>query len=102
MLGAFSSLPHDPRKLEALCREYHVKRLAVFGSYLRGDAKPESDLDLLVEFEPQARIGLFKFVDLQRKLEDIFGKTVDLNSAGFLNKTFREDVKQHAQPIYAR
>jgi predicted nucleotidyltransferase len=101
MPPAIRNLNVDQSKLEGLCREYHVKRLAVFGSYLRGDEKPTSDLDLLVEFEPQARIGLFKFVHFEQRLGEVFGKKVDLNSAGFLNKAFREEVISHAQPIYA-
>ncbi len=102
MQESIPSLPVDRAKLDELCREYNVKRLAVFGSYLRGEQTPMSDLDLLVEFEPEATVGLFAFVRLQRQLGEVFGKTVDLNSAGFLNKAFRENVVQHAQALYAR
>jgi predicted nucleotidyltransferase len=92
----------DRARLEALCREYQVKRLAVFGSYLRNEQTPTSDLDLLVEFEPDASPGLFKFVSLERELGLVFDKKVDLNTAGFLNKAFRATVVEHAQTFYAR
>ena len=94
-------LIYDAKQLEELCRAYQVKRLAVFGSVLRGEDTPSSDLDLLVEFEPEARIGLFRFVRLQRELGEVFRKSVDLNTAGFLNRAFRDIVVGHAQPIYA-
>ncbi len=96
-----SNLNYDKERLEAVCREYNIKRLAVFGSYLRGEQKPASDLDLLVEFEPGKIPGLFRFFSIQRTLGELFQKNVDLSSPGFLHKSFREEVKQHAQPIYA-
>ena len=94
-------LAYDSRKLEALCREYHVKRLAIFGSVLRGEDTPASDLDLLVEFQPENIPGLFRFFDLQHEFTQLFGKSVDLNTLGFLNGVFRDEVKNHAQSIYA-
>jgi predicted nucleotidyltransferase len=95
-------LNYDRERLEALCRNYHVKRLAVFGSVLSGEDTPASDLDLLVEFSPESPIGLFGLMRLQRELGNLFGKNVDLNTAGFLNRSFRDDVVQHAKAIYAR
>ena len=101
MPESIKDLPVDRTKLESLCREYHVKRLAVFGSYLRGEQKPTSDLDLLVEFEPGHGVGFFGLARLQRALAEIFRRTVDLNTAGFLNKAFRDQVVNESHPLYA-
>jgi predicted nucleotidyltransferase len=96
MLG----LSVDRDGLETLCREYHVIRLSVFGSRLRGDSTDKSDLDLLVEFAPGMTPGL-KFFKLERELSRLFGVKVDLNTAGFLSPYFRADVTSNATPIYA-
>lgn len=84
-----------------LCRRYHVRRLAVFGSVLRGQDDAGSDLDLLVEFEPGAIIGL-KFISLQEELSDLFERTVDLNTPAFISRHFRDQVMEQAQVIYER
>ena len=89
----------DERVLEDLCGRYRVRRLAVFGSALRGELRPESDLDVLVEFEPGATIGL-RFITLQTKLSDLFGRRVDLLTAGFLSPHFRLRVLEEAVPLY--
>ena len=89
----------DLRKLDALCEAYHVKRLSVFGSRLRGESTNESDLDLLVEFEPGMTPGL-KFFRLERELSTLFNTRVDLNTPSFLSPYFRTDVTQSALPIY--
>ena len=96
-----NDLAYDSARLEALCREYHVKRLAVFGSVLRGDANPGSDLDLLVEFQMGHGVSLFGLARLQRSLTEVFSRTVDLNTAGFLDKSFRAKVVHDAKSIYA-
>ena len=94
-------LVYDHTRLEALCRDYQVQKLSVFGSVLHGEDTPASDLDLLLEFKPESKVGMFGFVRLQRELGEVFDRTVDLNTAGFLNRAFRNEVIQHAQPIYA-
>ncbi len=93
-------LIYDQNRLETLCRDYYVQRLAVFGSVLKGEDKPTSDLDLLVEFKPESKVGLFGLERLQRELGEVFGRRVDLNTAGFLNRAFRNEVVQNAHPIY--
>jgi predicted nucleotidyltransferase len=102
MPESIQDLPVDHVRLESLCREYHIERLAIFGSYLRGEQKPDSDLDLLVEFEPGKAPGLLRFFTLEGAFTDLFNKAVELSTPGFLHSSFREEVKQHAQPIYAR
>ena len=93
------NLEVDRIRLESLCRQYHVKRLAVFGSVLSGDDSPGSDLDLLVEFESGKTPGLAYF-HLQDELSYLFGQTVDLNTPGFLSRYFREEVVRNAQNVY--
>jgi predicted nucleotidyltransferase len=61
-----------------LKKTYGIKRIGIFGSYLRGEAKEESDFDILVEFEEDANIGLLKFVEIENHLSDLLGVKVDL------------------------
>lgn len=87
--------------LETLCQRYHIRKLALFGSVLRDDFRPDSDVDVLVEFEPNAIIGL-KFITLQDELSVLFGRQVDLNTIGFLSRHFRDQVIASAEVIYER
>lgn len=84
------------------CEKYQVRRLALFGSVLRDDFGPESDVDVLVEFEPGTTVGFFKFMEMQNELSDLLGREVDLNTAGFLSRHFRDDVIEMAEAIYER
>ena len=81
------------------CRRNRIRRLAIFGSALRDDFTPQSDLDVLVEFEPGATPGL-AFFRMQDELSDILGRNVDLNTAGFLSRYFREQVLAEAREVY--
>ena len=85
--------------LADFCRRNHIRRLAFFGSVLRDDFTPESDVDVLVEFEPGARVGL-RFFGLERELSEILKHKVDLNTPGFLSKYFRDDVIAQAEVLY--
>ncbi len=89
----------DPEEIAAFCRRERIRRLAVFGSAARGEAGPESDLDLLVEFEPGASVG-YHFVTIQDQLSQIFGRDVDLNTLGFLSPHIRQRVLSEAVPLY--
>jgi hypothetical protein len=84
------------------CRRHRVRKLSFFGSVLRDDFHPESDVDILVEFEPDARVGLFEFSAMQDELSELVGRQVDLNTPGFLSRYFRKKVLQTAQTIYER
>jgi predicted nucleotidyltransferase len=86
-------------RLAAFCRANGIRRLALFGSVLRDDFQPGSDVDLLVEFQPGVKVGL-SFVRLQDELSAIFGRPVDLNTAGGLSKYFRDEVLREAEPLY--
>jgi predicted nucleotidyltransferase len=85
--------------LADLCRRHQIRRLSLFGSALRDDFGPNSDIDLLVEFEPEAQVGL-RFFAIERELTDLLGRPVDLNTAGFLHRDFRDTVLAEAQVIY--
>ena len=93
------ALSFDRPALRSLCRRYGIRRLAVFGSAIRGELERGSDLDILVEFEPGIAVGL-RFITLQAELSDLFGRRVDLVTAGFLSPHFRPRVVQEAVPLY--
>ena len=90
-------LPLD--RLAEICRRYGVRRLALFGSALRDDFGPESDVDLLVEFLPGVRTGL-AFFALQDELSAAIGRTVDLNTPGCLGPRLQPSVLSEALPLY--
>lgn len=97
-----AKITFDREKIAAFCRQYHVRRLALFGSALREDFGPESDIDVLVEFEPGHTPGLLGIVRLERELSAIFGgRKVDLRTPEDLSRYFREDVLKEAQVQYA-
>ncbi|NBD35009.1 MAG: nucleotidyltransferase [Chloroflexi bacterium] len=96
------SIPISQEQLAALCRRHHVQRLALFGSALREDFRPESDVDVLVTFEPDAEIGFLALSRLRRELEAIFNRPVDLAPQEGLKSRIRESVLASAEPIYAR
>ena len=87
--------------LESFCRRHHIRKLSVFGSALRHDFGPESDIDMLVEFEPGHTPGL-AFFGLQDELSELFGRKVDLNTPAFLSRHFRQDVMREARVQYER
>ena len=86
-------------RLAELCRRHHIRRLALFGSVLRDDFGPSSDVDVLVEFEP-GHVPGFRFIDVQDELSALLGRTVDLHTPGSLSRYFRERVVREAQDQY--
>ncbi len=82
-----------------LRREFTVRSFRVFGSILHGQLGPASDIDILVEFEPEARIGLFEFARLQRRLSELLGRPVDLVTPDALHKSLRQRILSEA--VYA-
>jgi predicted nucleotidyltransferase len=91
----------DAEGLAAFCRRAGIRRLSFFGSVLREDFGPESDVDVLVEFAPDAGVGLFEFVALQRELGEILGRDVDMHTPASLSHFFRESVVGSAEVAYA-
>jgi uncharacterized protein len=85
-----------------LCREYHVEELSLFGSALRADFRDDSDVDMLVLFEPDAPIGLLELAGLQRKLGNLLRRNVDLVPKNGLKTLIRNDVLRSARIIYAK
>ncbi len=85
--------------LSDFCRRNRIRRLALFGSVLRDDFRPESDVDVLVEFEPGTRIGL-RFFALEHELSDLLGRKVDLHTPGFLSRRFVDQVLAEAHDLY--
>ena len=89
-----------PRKrIEAFCRSNGIRRLALFGSILREDFRPDSDIDVLVEFQPGIRVGL-AFIRMQDELSAIVGRRVDLSTPNSLSKYFRDEVLSEAEALY--
>jgi predicted nucleotidyltransferase len=89
----------DRNRLAEFCRSNHICKLALFGSILRDDFRPESDIDVLVEFEPGHVPGL-KFFALERELSELLGRRVDLNTPNFLSPYFRGRVLAEAEVQY--
>jgi len=81
------------------CRRNHIRKLAFFGSVLRDDFGPDSDVDVLVEFEPGTRVGL-RFFQMERELSEIIGEKAELHTPGFLSKYFRDEVLAEAEVHY--
>lgn len=93
------NLPFDD--LGVVCRRYHVRELSLFGSTARGEARPDSDVDFLVEFEPEARIGLIAFNGLAEELSELLHRPVDLVSKRGLKQIIREQVLGEAEVVFA-
>ena len=87
-------------EIERFCRRHRIRRLALFGSVLRDDFGPDSDVDVLVEFEDGHVPGL-AFFALEAELSKILGRKVDLNTPQFLSRHFRDDVLAEAEDQYA-
>jgi len=96
---AYNGVEISREKLAEFCRRHRIQKLCFFGSILRDDFRPESDIDVLVEFEPGARTGLLFFA-MQDELSEMLGRKVDLNTIGFLSKYFRQQVMAEAKVQY--
>ena len=88
------------QKIAELCKRHKVRELSLFGSRSRGDETPGSDFDLLVEFLPDADIGLIEYSRMQIDLSEVLQTKVDLVSKRWLNKRIRDRVLSDAKPIY--
>lgn len=93
-------IPTD--QLRAFCERHPIRKLSLFGSVLRDDFSPNSDVDVLVELEPGARVGYFALATMQAELTDIFGRDADLLTPNALSPYFRRDVLEGAYTVYEK
>ena len=89
-------------QIAEFCRRHHIRRLSVFGSALHGNLRPDSDIDVLVEFEAEHIPGLFSMARMERELSFMLGRQVDLRTAEDLSPYFRQDVIEEAKVQYAQ
>lgn len=99
MSTAHIEIPRE--KITEFCKRNHIRKLSLFGSVLHGNFRPDSDIDLLVEFDPDHIPGFFKFAHIQRELSEIMGEKVDLRTPQELSKYFRDEVLSEAEVQYA-
>ncbi|MFQ5895626.1 MAG: nucleotidyltransferase family protein [Nitrospinota bacterium] len=92
------AVPAD--RIAAFCRCHHIRKLSFFGSVLRDDFQAGSDVDVLVEFEPEQTVGLIRFAGIERELSELLGRKVDLLTEGFLSRYFRDEVLREAEVLY--
>ena len=94
-------IPIDRQRLAEFCRRHHIRRLSLYGSVLRDDFRPDSDVDVLVEFEPGHVVGL-RIIDIEDELSELLGgRKVDLVSVKSLNPRLRDRVLTSAEVQYA-
>ncbi|MFO7980260.1 MAG: nucleotidyltransferase family protein [Candidatus Aminicenantes bacterium] len=90
-------------KITEFCKKHHIKRLAIFGSALRDDFKPESDIDVLIDFEPEYTPSFFKLFEMEDELSDIFGgRKVEIRTPQDLSPYFRDKVIKEAEHQYVQ
>lgn len=87
-------------RLKSFCERNRIRRLALFGSVLRDDFTDASDVDVLVEFAPEAHVGLIRLGGIEAELSELMGRHVDLNMADSLSKYFRDEVLSESEVIY--
>jgi len=92
-----------PREIIAeFCKRHHIRKLALFGSVLREDFRPDSDVDVLVEFEPGHTVGLLRMAGLEMELSEALGRKVDLRTPAELSRYFRDEVARTSEVQYAQ
>jgi hypothetical protein len=89
-------------QIVGFCRKHHIRKLSLFGSVLGEDFRPDSDIDILVEFEPDQTPGLIRFAGMEIELSEILGRKVDLRTPEDLRKYFRQEVLDSAEVQYAK
>lgn len=90
----------DPEKIADFCRRHHIRRLAFFGSVVRDDFQPDSDVDVLVEFEPGTRVGMMRLAGMEIELSELLGRKADMNTPGFISRYYRDRVLAEAEVQY--
>ena len=92
-------IPTD--KITDFCRRHHIRRLSIFGSVLREDFRPDSDADVLIEFQPEAQVGFIVLSQMQRELSELLQRPVDLVPREGLKPIIREAVLSSSEVVYA-
>ncbi len=98
MINQHILIPYD--EIAAFCERHHIRRLSLFGSVLRDDFRPDSDIDVLVEFEAGRVPGLIRMGGLQIELAELLGRVVDLRTPADLSRYFRQQVVDSAELLY--
>ncbi len=88
-------------RLADFCRRHHIRKLSLFGSVLREDFRPDSDIDVLVEFEPDYVVGLIRLAGMELELSALLGRKVDMRTPAELSRYFRQEVVDSAEVQYA-
>jgi len=101
-MGSKTNIDIRPEKIADFCKRNHIRKLSLFGSVLRDDFGPESDVDVLVEFEPEHIPGYIGLAGMEIELSEIIGRKVDMNTPNCLSQYFREEVIKSAEVQYAR
>jgi len=99
---ASAHIPIPSAEIANFCRRSGIRKLALFGSVLTDRFTDASDVDVLVEFEPNERVGYFRLAAMERDLSELFGRKVDLRTPDELSRYFRNDVVKAAQVQYVR
>jgi len=89
-------------QLAEFCRRHHIRKLALFGSVLRADFDADSDVDVLVEFEPGFAVGLIRLAGMEQELAGLIGRKVDMRTPADLSRYFREEVVRSAKVQYVQ
>ncbi len=100
-MGARARIEVPADRIAEFCRRHHIRKLSLFGSVLREDFRPDSDVDVLVEFDPDHIPG-FAFFSMQDELSEILGRKVELHTPMFLSRYFRDKVLAQAAVQYER
>lgn len=98
----YHGIEFDPDRIAAFCRRHGIAKLSLFGSILRDDFRPDSDIDVLVEFPPGARVSLFELGGMLLELTEMLGRTVDLKTPGFIAEPILQRVLSEAKVQYER
>ena len=90
----------DRKRMAEFCQKHHIRRLSFFGSVLRKDFRPDSDVDVLVEFDPGHAVGLLRMAGLELELSELVGRKVDLRTPAELSRYFRNEVMKASEVQY--
>jgi len=100
-MGERAHIEISRKEIEKFCKKYHIRKLSLFGSVLRDDFKSDSDLDVLVDFEPGQVVGFLRLSGMEIELSEVLGRKVDLRTPAELSRYFRDEVLSSAEVQYA-